>query len=93
MDAVETPDAKSKFESLVADFNYSLRQAEMRTGHGANFVWSYGEDGKKRLAVADVAPLIAPSAEVVAKAQAEVPGLIEQAEELVGCAVELVKNG
>lgn len=83
--------ALNSYQESVQLFNSLLRCDEI-TGYGANFKWVYNEQGKKELALCDVALLEKPSDEAVAKARTEVPEIMKQAESLVDCKVEIAQN-
>lgn len=81
------------FAEAAEQFTEKLRDIEETTGYGANFKWTYTDGGTKRLEVADLAPIVPPTAETVAKARAEITDIMEQAmQELVGKPVEVVEN-
>jgi hypothetical protein len=80
------------FTQAAELFNVLLRNLEEQTNFRANFKWTYNHDGRKELVVTDVSEALTPSADTVAKAQSEVPGIMEQAEELVGKPVEIAPN-
>lgn len=73
--------ATPQYEEIANYFTEELRALEKTTGCGVNFQWAYGEDGKKRLKVADVAPLVMPCPAVIAAAKSETPRVLEQAYE------------
>lgn len=77
---------------LAQDINESLQQIEEQANCQANFQWYYDKEGKKRIKVADIGIVNSPTAQVVAKAKAEVPDIMKMAESLVGKPVEIKPN-
>jgi hypothetical protein len=84
--------ATRQLSGMVSDVNEALRSIEDLTGCFANFQWTYNNEGKKELKLGDVAKANKPSADVVAKAKAEVPDIMQMAESLVGKPVEIKPN-
>lgn len=80
------------FKNLIAEFNHRLRSAENFTGNGANFAWSYTEDGRKELKLSNVAPFTKLTTAEADAAKEFVPKAMEAAESLVGTSVEITQN-
>jgi len=73
-------DALPKYVKLANLFNDGLRSLETLTGHGANFIWVYTQEGKKELRVADVGALTKPCPAVIAASQEFVAATMERAD-------------
>jgi hypothetical protein len=84
--------AKMEFEHAVLEFNEAINGIQAQYERGANFQWRYRDDGTKYIELADVAPIIRPSDDTIAKAKAEVPDIMKKAEELIAKPMETRPN-
>ena len=50
-------EARNELDQLLQAFNEAFRWWEDKYMYGCNFRFEYGEDGKKRMAVSDLAPM------------------------------------